>query len=123
MLEWIARYWLEVLFSCITGFLFFCIKKLYDNQKSSEQRQKLMQEANNKGTEALLRDRLFAAYNHYYERGWITVHGLESVNRMYEAYHNLGGNGTVSRLVEQLRELPVRDKAAVMAEQIKEEKE
>ena len=79
MLEWIARYWLEVLFSCITGFLFFCIKKLYDNQKSSEQRQKLMQEANNKGTEALLRDRLFAAYNHYYERGWITVHGLESL--------------------------------------------
>lgn len=117
MLEWVERYWLEVFFSCITGFMFYCIKKLHDNQKNAEERQKMLQEANNKGTEALLRDRLFAAYNHYYERGWITVHGLESVNRMYDAYHNLGGNGTVSRLVEEMRILPVRDRAAVLLEE------
>lgn len=32
-------------------------------------------------------------------------------------YHRLGGNGTVTKLMEDLKELPVRDKLAVMQEQ------
>jgi hypothetical protein len=27
---------------------------------------------------------------------------------MYDAYHALGGNGTVTKLMEELRELPVK---------------
>lgn len=109
MLEWIAKYWLEVLFSCVSGFLLYCVRSLYHKQKEAERNQRAMQEANNKGTCALLRDRLVQAYYHYFERGWITLHGLESVEKMYEEYHNLGGNGTVTKLMEDLRELPVMD--------------
>lgn len=61
------------------------------------------------GVQALLRDRLVQAYYHYSERGWVTLHGLESVNKMYQEYHNLGGNGTVSKLVEDINKLDVRD--------------
>ena len=63
------------------------------------------------GIQALLRDRVVQAYYHYIERGWITLHGLEAAEKMYTEYHNLGGNGTVTKLMEDLRELPVRDKA------------
>ena len=35
---------------------------------------------------------------------------------MYTEYHNLGGNGTVTKLMEDLRELPVRDKETEMEE-------
>ena len=49
------------------------------------------------------------AYYHYSERKWITLHGLENVNALYKEYHALGGNGAVTKLVEDLRELEVRD--------------
>ena len=57
----------------------------------------------------LLRDRIVQAYYHYAERGWITLHGLENVEALYQEYHALGGNGTVTKLVEDLRALDVRD--------------
>ncbi len=62
------------------------------------------------GVQALLRDRILTAYYHYLERDWITLHGLENVEAMYTQYHALGGNGTVTKLVEDLRKLEVRDK-------------
>ncbi len=67
------------------------------------------QKAMGLGMQALLRDRILTAYYHYEERGWITLHGLENVEAMYEQYHALGGNGTVTKLVEDLRKLEVRD--------------
>lgn len=59
--------------------------------------------------------------SHYYERGWISLHGLEAAQKMYDEYHRLGGNGTVTKLMEDLKELPVRDKLAVMQEQQEQE--
>ena len=35
---------------------------------------------------------------------------------MYAEYHSLGGNGTVSKLVVDLRELPVLDKSKQTAD-------
>ncbi|BAK99051.1 hypothetical protein OBV_18530 [Oscillibacter valericigenes Sjm18-20] len=61
------------------------------------------------GIQALLRDRILRAYYHYQERGTITLHGLDNVNKLYEQYHNLGGNGTVTKLVNDLREMEVVD--------------
>ena len=34
---------------------------------------------------------------------------MENVNALYTQYHALGGNGTVTVLVETLRDLDVRD--------------
>ena len=62
------------------------------------------------GMQAMMRDRIVQAYYHYIERGWITLHGLENVEKLYAEYHKLGGNGTVTKLVEDLRELPVKEK-------------
>lgn len=62
------------------------------------------------GMQAMMRDRIVQAYYQYYDRGWITLHGLENVERLYSEYHHLGGNGTVTKLVEDLRELEVRNK-------------
>lgn len=60
------------------------------------------------GIQALLRDRIVQAYYHYYERNWITLHGLENVEALYEQYHALGGNGPVTKLVEDLRKMEVK---------------
>lgn len=63
------------------------------------------------GVQALLRDRIIQAHNHYAEKGHIPVYGMENVLAMYKAYHELGGNGTVTKLVDDLRELPTDKKA------------
>lgn len=58
------------------------------------------------GVLALLRDRIIERYNHYIEQGYIPIYALENVIAMYEAYHALGGNGTITKLVDALKELP-----------------
>ncbi len=68
------------------------------------------QSAFDAGMQAMLRAEIIRSYYHYAERGWITLHGLEAITQAYQAYHDLGGNGTVTKLVEDLQELPVREK-------------
>lgn len=59
------------------------------------------------GLRALLRDRILQAYNHYHEdKGYCPIYALENVEEMYKQYHALGGNGTITKLVEELKELP-----------------
>jgi len=105
MLDAVKEYWIKWL--CGIGALGIgaAFKKLYSRQKEVDTRQ----DAIEKGLQALLRDRIIDAYYHYQERGNITLHGLEAVNLMYTEYHNLGGNGTVTKLMNDLHELEVVD--------------
>lgn len=54
------------------------------------------------GVQALLRDRIIQAYNHYADKGYCPIYGKENVRRMYEAYHALGGNDVATKLKEEL---------------------
>lgn len=93
-----AEWWLKWIFTLVGGGLIFVVRLLWRRQRATEL-----------GIQALLRDRILRAYYHYQERGTITLHGLENVNKLYEQYHNLGGNGTVTKLVNDLREMEVVD--------------
>lgn len=61
------------------------------------------------GVQALLRGELVRAYDNYHEQDSITLHGLEAVETQYLAYHGLGGNGTITKLVEDMKQLEVKD--------------
>ncbi|WP_294856445.1 hypothetical protein [uncultured Oscillibacter sp.] len=86
------------IFGLVGAGLIFVVRLLWRRQRATEL-----------GIQALLRDRILKAYYHYQERGTITLHGLENVDKLYEQYHNLGGNGTVTKLVHDLREMEVVD--------------
>lgn len=66
MVEWLAKYWLEALFSGILTGLSFIVKMMWNRQKQEDRRQKAIE----LGIQALLRDRVVQAYYHYTERGW-----------------------------------------------------
>ena len=106
MLEVIAKYWVEWACGLVATALLYGFRQLHKRQTKADERQRAVE----KGVQALLRDRILQAYYHYSEHGWITLHGLENVESMYQEYHNLGGNGTVTKLLHDLRELEVRDK-------------
>lgn len=43
------------------------------------------------------------------KRGYITKHGIENFTEMYDAYHTLGGNGMITHLLKEVKELPIKD--------------
>lgn len=104
MLETLRSYW-SIISTIITVVAVPAVGHLYKKYKQADARQKAVE----LGVQALLRDRIVQSYYHYEERGWITLHGLENVNAMYKQYHALGGNGTVTALVNTIHELEVRD--------------
>jgi len=72
-------------------------------------RQKHDRDANSKGTMLLLRVQLIEYHEKWMKRGYITKHGLENFIEMYNAYHALGGNGMVTHLLEEVKELPIKN--------------
>lgn len=72
-------------------------------------RQKRDRDANSKGTMLLLRVQLIEYHEKWTKREYITKHGLENFLEMYQAYHELGGNGMVTHLLEEVRKLPIKN--------------
>lgn len=71
-------------------------------------RQKKDRDANGKGTMLLLRVQLIEYHDRYMREGHIPSYALENFIEMYEAYHELGGNGMITKMYEEVLELEVR---------------
>ena len=74
------------------------------------QRQKRDRDANIKGTMLLLRVQLIEYHDKYMEQGNIPSYAYDNFIEMYEAYHELGGNGMVTKMYEEIRELHLKKK-------------
>jgi hypothetical protein len=102
--EFIARYWLEALFGFVTLGLTLSVRYL----RKQDKLRKAEQEAIKKGIQALLRNEIIEQYNKYMDKEYIPIYAVENVTAMYKEYHALGGNGTITKLYEELLELPHR---------------
>ncbi len=71
-------------------------------------RQKKDRDANGKGTMLLLRVQLIEYHDRYMREGHIPSYALENFIEMYEAYHELGGNGMITKMYDEVLELEVR---------------
>ena len=71
------------------------------------------QKALKKAVKALLHDRLYQSCRYYLHQGYVDVEGLTNVGVVYEAYHELHGNGTGTNLYERMEDLPVREEHAM----------
>ena len=58
------------------------------------------------GVQALLRDRLLQAFNHYLAKGWIGAGDRDNIENMYTQYETLGPNNVISDIYDQVRALP-----------------
>lgn len=58
------------------------------------------------GITAVLRDRIVQAYMYYESKGYLPLKERENIYMMYVAYHDLGGNGLVTQLYNEMQELP-----------------
>ena len=71
-------------------------------------RQKRDRDANSRGTMLLLRVQLIEYHDRYAALGYIPSYALQNFIEMYEAYHELGGNGMVTEMYKEVLELEIR---------------
>lgn len=89
---------LPIILTSVLGYVVWLLKQ-----------QKKDRDANSKGTMLLLRVQLIEYHKEWTERKYITKHGLENFIEMYNAYHELGGNGMVTHLKEEIERLQIKD--------------
>nr|DAX00879.1 MAG TPA: holin protein [Bacteriophage sp.] len=56
----------------------------------------------------LLRVQLIEYHTKYMRLGEIPSYAYQNFEEMYEAYHDLGGNGMVKKMYEEIKELHIK---------------
>lgn len=69
------------------------------------QQQKKDRDANSKGTMLLLRVQLIEYHSKYMKEREIPSYAYDNFSKMYDAYHALGGNGTITKMYKEIQEL------------------
>ncbi len=90
---------LPVVATSIMGYVVHMLKK-----------QKQDRDANAKGTMLLLRVQMIEYHDKYMKNGEIPTYAYENFIEMYEAYHELGGNGMTTKMYEEIQELHLKQK-------------
>ncbi len=103
MLDFIAKYWLEVLFGIIVSGLTAGVTRI--NKKLKEE--KIRNEAIESGVRDLLRMQILDTYEKCKAQGNITVSRKDAVDSAYNSYHSLGGNGTITHVHNELMDMPI----------------
>lgn len=105
MTEWLAKYWLQVLF----GALLTALGALYKRIGGKVKRQTAEYTAIKEGLVAILHDRLYAECRRCIAGGSVTVEELKNIEYLYNAYHALGGNGTGTELYTRAKALKIKE--------------
>lgn len=72
--------------------------------------QKKDRDSNGRGTMLLLRVQLIEYHDKYMALGKIPSYAYENFVEMYEAYHELGGNGMITKMYKEIQELHLATK-------------
>lgn len=81
------------------------IKEKNRLQKEAEAKRTKREEGIENGVVCLLRVKLIEYHSKYMDLGEITSHAYQNWMLMYEAYKDLGGNGMVAHMKEEIEEL------------------
>ncbi len=97
ILKIVLSYLIPTILGTLIGFAITRLKKDKKKEKAIEY-----------GVQALLRNELVRRYREYETKKEITILDKENMEAMFEQYKNLGGNGTVKHLMDELFELPTK---------------
>ena len=106
---------LPVILTALLGYIVWLLKeqkkqKQIDAHERDEriEAEKRLRENNSKGTMLLLRVQLIEYHDKYMELGEIPSYAYDNFNEMYDVYHNLGGNGMVTKMEQEIKELHLK---------------
>lgn len=96
--HFIASHWLQWLFSALLAILAAGYRQIAARLKEEQKKN----EAIAQGVQSLLRESIVDNYNKYSDKGFCPIYAKESIKKVYEAYHALGGNDVATELYEKL---------------------
>lgn len=102
IISFIAANWIEWLFGAAVAVLSF----LYRNISSRLLQEQQKNEAIANGVQSLLRESIVGNYNKYSDKGYCPIYAKESMKKVYEAYHDLGGNDVATELYSKILKMP-----------------
>lgn len=91
---------LPIILTSVMGYMVWLLKE-----------QKKDRDANGKGTMLLLRVQLIEYHDRYMALGEIPSYAYSNFCEMYDAYHELGGNGMVTKMYNEIQTLHLRSKS------------
>lgn len=97
MLESVIVYIITTIIGAILGFIAAKFKKNKKKDLAIEQ-----------GVQALLRNEIIRRYREFESKGEISILDKENLEEMFEQYKNLGGNGTVKKMMDDLLDLKTK---------------
>ena len=97
ILQIIINYMIPLILGTIIGIISTKFKRNRKKDKAIEE-----------GVQALLRNELVRRYREYEIKGELSILDKENIEAMFKQYENLGGNGTVKHLMEELLHLPTK---------------
>ena len=103
MLEFIAKYWLEVLFGAVSTGVSVALRNV--NKRLKEERER--NQAIENGLRDVLRLQILDNYEKAKSDGKISVSRKDAIDSAYKSYHALGGNGTVTQIHNEIMEMPI----------------
>ena len=92
---------MEWLFAAMTFILGCLYRDVRKRLKEEQHRSTAIAE----GVQSLLRESIVQNYNKYQEREYCPIYAKESIKRVYEAYHGLGGNDVATKLYNTILEM------------------
>ena len=92
-----TSYLVTAILGALLGFISTKLKKNRKKEKAIEE-----------GVQALLRNELVRRYREYEAKGEMSILDKENMEAMFIQYQNLGGNGTVKHLMDDLLQLPTK---------------
>ena len=60
------------------------------------------------GVLAILHNKIYTLGKQYIEQEQISLEDMKDFEYLYDAYHNLGGNGTGTEIYERVKDLPIK---------------
>lgn len=103
MWEWILKYWIEEVFGLIVIGFGIVLKNINKQMKA----EKVRNQAIENGVRDMLRLTILDNYERCKQEGKISVARKDAIDSAYNSYHALGGNGTITRVHEEIMEMPI----------------
>ena len=95
--ETILRWIITFILGTVIGFIGTFLKKENKKNKAIEN-----------AVQSLLRDRLIEKYRTFKTKKQMTILDKENIDHLYKEYINLGGNGTIKELMEDMDDIEIK---------------
>lgn len=102
MVEYMMSHWVEWVFAVITAVATLGYRSVVRKLQEEHSRN----EAIANGVQSLLRENIVGNYNKYLDLGYCPIYAKESIKKVYEAYHDLGGNDVATSLYQKVLAMP-----------------